>query len=541
MKARWFLEGTGAALLFMLPYFCPLILPLDLALYHHHLPLRSVGAGILFDLLAASVLGTLLIVAISRLRPAARRIVGACLTAFVLWRAAWLACQLTTLWHTNVELAAIPQTSAFYFAALGWWDLWGHRVAAAVLVLLPFVAWRKPTFSHPFVRATRLGLAGFAFCALWIVPQLLHVTLVSHPRRVLEPVTAKTGGDSGQRVVWILFDELSYNLIFDHRPKNLAFPNFEQLHSTSFSFGNVAPIGTFTERIIPSVLSGRPIEQIRSNQDGGLSYLDQSQHRWMSYDPSDSLFGVARAGGWNPGVAGWYNPYCRIFRTVLTTCHWRPGIHVELPIETLGASGSKSALANAMVVPQMIATKILHPAQAEQDERIGRDILDYQSIARRASELIQNGQVRFAFIHMSVPHPPGIYDRRTHAFSESGNYLDNLVLADDTLGELIEEIERTPGAAKTTVIVSSDHSWRVPIWKLGPDWTKEEENVSQGRFDPRPVFLIHFPHQSSGSEVQAPISELAEHDIIQAMLGNRISTPQNLDSFLRLSTQQTGY
>jgi len=32
-----------------------------------------------------------------------------------------------------------------------------------------------------------------------------------------------------------------------------------------------------------------------------------------------------------------------------------------------------------------------------------------------------------------LPHPPGIYDREHHMLRSGGSYLDNLVLADDTL------------------------------------------------------------------------------------------------------------
>lgn len=82
------------------------------------------------------------------------------------------------------------------------------------------------------------------------------------------------------------------------------------------------------------------------------------------------------------------------------------------------------------------------------------------------------------------------------------------------------------------MIVSSDHSWRVPLWKTTPYWSAEEEAVSGGRFDSRPVFMIHFAGQASGSEVLAPLPELVEHDVIAGMLEGRIAGPADVEALV---------
>jgi Sulfatase len=536
VKARWLLEAAGAALLLMLPDFCPLLVPHNTALYHHNLPLTRVGAGILVDLLGAFVLAAVLISVVSHLPPAPRRIVGACLAGFALWRGAALVFQLTHLWLSQLEAPGIQQGPKYFLTILNNWDRWGSWAGAGLPILLPVLAWLKPGFSRPVVNATRLGVAALSFSGLWIVPQLVYVSFLAHPANTQAAIIRPNKG-SDKRIIWILFDELSYNLVIDHRPAGLTFPNFDKLHSKSFSFANVEPNGNYTERIIPSLLSGHPIEELRSNNDGGLWYLDPARHQWFPYDPGNSLFALAEYNGWNPGVVGWFNPYCRTFASVLTSCQWRPGIEVELPIEGLGASEQKSILANAMVVPRMFARMVLRRPDKYWVEHVKRNVEDYRSIMQYASNLIQNDQARFVFIHMPVPHPPGIYDRRTHTLVAHGNYLDNLVLADDSLGELMREIEKTASADQTTLIVSSDHSWRVPIWRLGGVWTREEEQISQGRFDTRPVLLIHFPGQNSGKEILAHMPELTEYDIVSAMLKLQMSAPENLDAFLQSRPQ----
>ena len=113
-----------------------------------------------------------------------------------------------------------------------------------------------------------------------------------------------------------------------------------------------------------------------------------------------------------------------------------------------------------------------------------------------------------------------------------GNYLDNLTLADDSLGVLMEEIDRSRLAEQTTLIVSSDHSWRVPLWAASPFWTAEEERVSEGQFDARPVFMIHFAGQKSGSEVLAPVPELVEYDVIAGMLKGKVVGPEDVEALV---------
>jgi Sulfatase len=167
------------------------------------------------------------------------------------------------------------------------------------------------------------------------------------------------------------------------------------------------------------------------------------------------------------------------------------------------------------------------------ERRLEGMIADDVNLMKQARDTLKDERVHFVFIHMPVPHPPGVYDRRTQRMCACGNYLDNLKLADDTLGALMREIDQTSRGAPTTVVLSSDHSWRVSLWKANADWTPEEEAVSQGRFDPRPVFMVHFPGQTSGREVLAPLPELVEYDVIAGMLEGKIRGPQDIEALVQ--------
>jgi hypothetical protein len=82
------------------------------------------------------------------------------------------------------------------------------------------------------------------------------------------------------------------------------------------------------------------------------------------------------------------------------------------------------------------------------------------------------------------------------------------------------------------VIVSSDHSWRIPMWRHAEGWSDEEERACGGRFDDRPMLLIHFPGQTSGDDVNSALPELLEHEIIAGMLLGKINNSKDLAAFL---------
>jgi hypothetical protein len=143
---------------------------------------------------------------------------------------------------------------------------------------------------------------------------------------------------------------------------------------------------------------------------------------------------------------------------------------------------------------------------------------DLAEIMPAATALIRDQSISFVYIHLPVPHPPGIYDRKTGTLRETGSYIDNLALSDRILDDLMKNLNAAPLASKTTVIICSDHSWRVSMWRSTAAWTKEDEQASRGRFDPRPVLMIHSPGQQSEQDVTAPFDELRIHEIVETLL-----------------------
>jgi Sulfatase len=510
MRMRTVLEGIGAALLLLLPYFCKFLLPSNLVLYHLRLPVTNLIGGLLVDLLAYSVFVTGLLVALRYLPTHVQRIAGTVFAGLMVWVAADFAFEV--LIHLDYRIGHLGK-------------VWG-QCAVGVCLLSGALAHFFPRGSQLAVRAVRVSLAAVAFSALWIVPQLLHLALIRPAGESAGPnqQLSSTGSSSNRRIVWILFDELSYHQTFDHPVSGIELPNFDRLHAQSISFSNLRPAGSFTELIIPSLFLGRRIDRTRSTLEGKLFYKNESDRSWLAYDPNATLFGLARRNGWSTGIDGWYNPYCRDLAPVLDVCRWEPDM---LPIQVFGASEDKSVLANAAVLPRHFLT--LAPQAATPAERHAQI---YRSIMAHAQTLIDDRSLRFVFLHIPVPHGPAIYDRQHHRLRTGGTYLDSLVLADDTLGRLLQELLASPSSDRTTVVVSSDHSWRIYLSRYGDAWADEEERACGGRFDDRPVLLIHFPNEQQGVDVSAAVPEMLEHDMIAGMLRGQIGKPEDLASFL---------
>jgi hypothetical protein len=525
MRPRIILEATGTALLVILPFCLPLLMPGHDILLHHPLEFRNTLGGLLLDALAVFLLCWTALTLMPRIPAKPRRLLGVLLATTLLWRFLTLIAGFLQASLSGGSWAGPGAQQSVVSRVLMFWQTDSRTIFAAYLLLVGLLVCLKSSATYLLTRTARFCLAAFAFCALWILPELLYFSYGLHDTSVsVAPTRFSAAGGRG-RIIWILFDELSQSLIFDHPRTSQQFTAFQSLHSHSVVFTNIRPIGYQTGRIIPSILAGQTISDEKGTLNGELLVKDSAQGTWHLFNPDSTLFADAAAQGWKPGVAGWYLPYCRVFKSLLASCSWKTPD--KLPLENLGVSERSTMPENALTIPFAFFASLAIPGRARNKEIQDR-IDDYQTLMGEAKDLIQNQQIQFVFIHLPTPHPPGFYDRRTHRLCDCGNYLDNLTLADDSLAALTGEIARTTAASETTLIVSSDHSWRVPTWESLPHWTSEEGSVSQGIFDPRPVFLIHFSGQQSALEIQGSMDELIEHDIVRSMLRGQVTSPSTL-------------
>ena len=145
----------------------------------------------------------------------------------------------------------------------------------------------------------------------WRTPRLAHDRT---------PAFSDTRHD--RRIVWLLFDELSYYQTFEHRIPGLAMPEFDHLRSKSFFFEDLRPAASYTDVALPALFLGKGVDDIRSDVEGRAILKLSGQNRW-------SHAGSASDGLWRSPTkplderSGWLVepvlPYsCRIHSTTVT-------------------------------------------------------------------------------------------------------------------------------------------------------------------------------------------------------------------------------
>jgi hypothetical protein len=171
---------------------------------------------------------------------------------------------------------------------------------------------------------------------------------------------------------------------------------------------------------------------------------------------------------------------------------------------------------------RILAEQFLWPRQARRDDahrNAEGHIMSVKDVSGHALQTLANSHADIIYLHLPTPHPPGFWNRHKGEYSIGGSYLDSLDYSDRLLGEMLDELEKQPRWAATTLIVQGDHSWRTQMWRALPGWSAEDERISHGgEWDPRPVLLIHAAGQRDAQIVTEPTSLMFVHDQVAAQI-----------------------
>jgi arylsulfatase A-like enzyme len=334
-------------------------------------------------------------------------------------------------------------------------------------------------------------------------------------------------------VIWIIFDEWSQAITFEHRPAGLELPNFDRLRLEAFYATAAEPPGGFTRVSIPSLLLG---EHAEATPSGVADLLVQTAaHRKpVSLSSLPNVFDTAREMGFNTALVGWYHPYGRLLNRSLTKCYWTaewlpPGVEEWSHREALPTAMWDRARFQFAALPLIHRIPALPPEPAEREA--GRERFQY--LQDRALEIVADPSIGLAFIHLPIPHPPAIYDRSRNQFTtdRSRGYLDNLALADACLEALRQKLEDAGLWDRTALLVSSDHSVRPSMWRDQHDWNDEDESAARLN-DSRVPFLLKLPGQSSGVAYDKTFDTDVSRGLVTAILAGEIEDPGAIAAFL---------
>jgi hypothetical protein len=515
VKANLLLQGAGVAALFIIASASDFLTSSLGEAYHRVQPLVTIFRAVLIALLLIWLLSWIGFAVCERLP--------------LRWkRAAWLVPLVALPWLICRDMSAVfvlPRVVRVGVAAMPW------ATPVAIVVFLTLLLLRPRLFDWCIVGGRFVYMVA-AFSLLIILPKVVFhaIRFGAHEQSSFARSGIPVASLSASRIVWILMDEFSYDQGFDHRQPDVTLPNFDAFARSSVVFSAVQPVGKMTEDVLPALLLGKPIVDFRKPYGTLPGYRTQPDGPWQRFDQYDTVFGDARRLGWSTGIAGWYNPYCRLLPDVLDRCFWQYSEDSRTPYSRFLDSGS-TTMRNLAVIfsfpPSLYRAFHIPPLNYTQPHR-----QDYADLLSQSKHLLHDARIRFVLLHLPVPHPPGIYDRARKTMRDSGSYLDNLVLADVTLGVLLQDIQSTPAMKNTTVIVSSDHSWRTFIWKGLPGWSPEEQRVSGGEFEPRPILMVRLPGSHDGQTISRPTSAMFMHTMLEAMLRNQVHSDADVDALL---------
>jgi Sulfatase len=517
--------ALGLSVLWFLQLLGPLIDPARSFVYHESGSKTSVFVAVLFVVgLLWLLLTGLLFLLQGRVRP--RVMVWSCLI---------LAIPLILLKDT----AFVMERSIPHWLNVSWFV--GSLVFSVVLTIF----WRT-SFQTRFDRVQRFAatLLGFAaISSVLILGQLFwcfQQTLGTKPpaplhAKSLERVDAHAAPKP--RVIWILLDELSYQQVYEQRYAGLNLPAFDRLAEQATIFTHVVPAGIKTEKVLPSLMTGLPVDRIHPSADGHeLSFHNAQSGRWQAFDPHDTIFQDALNDGYSTAVAGWYNPYCWLLPQVLDQCFWTS--HQPIPGNMMiDATVTENTAAPLLHMVSSVSSNFRRSSSLSEETNEAKvHIRDYLDLLAAGDARLNDSSATFLFLHMPIPHPDGIYNRRTGVLA-AGNpsYLNNLALADEYLRHVMSLLQQRREWDSSAVIVMGDHSWRTRlIWAHSPDWTAEEDAASHGgQFDDRPGYIVKLPGQHQAARIDEPFAAIRTRALLRNILNGRILTSTDLAIWAR--------
>jgi hypothetical protein len=412
------------------------------------------------------------------------------------------------------------------------------RLVPAFLLVVAATAW-LPLRPEWLGRVTRvisvLLLMASPFCL--VVFGQLGWQAWRNTQRDFTQETISARADSGPtpRAVIVVLDELDQRLLFDQRPAGLALPEFDRLRTTSLMAIDAVPPDRFTERAMLGVLTGQPIAEDRVEDYDRIAIRTRTGGPWLAFASLPTIFHDARRLRLNAAVAGWYNPYCRLLRGVLSYCYVG-----TRPLLSLGVSTAKPFLTN-VIQPWLRLLLPLNrfrfvPLHTEEQER-ALQADDYRDLLSVSDRLLRDRGLNVLLLHFNVPHPPAFFDRRTGEIRPrfAASYLDNLALADRTLGHVRRVLEAEGLWDETALVVMGDHGWRAEMWSRSAHWTEEDQANRPAGEDPRTALLIKLPGQRRPAVFTAPTTTAKVRPLLEAVLQGKVQSPEDAGAWLATS------
>ena len=384
------------------------------------------------------------------------------------------------------------------------------RIAASVLMILsPFVLFTTGKVFYQWIGLHRgFGAAQFADGPL------------------AGPVPNTT---ASTRLVLIVFDMMDETLATRYRPVGFELKQFDSLRRESVVATAAMPPGNSTLPGVPTILSGVAVQAGTPVSSRDMMLNIAGVQRPVLWSSLPNLFSVARNAGVNTAAVGFFHPYCRMFRSELNSCWWRSYFASQNLSRTLELQ--LNLLLSSVPLGYRIAKlagRELFPIELFDAQRHARI---YQSMLREAVRVAADSTLGFVYVHLPVPHTPIIYDRSTGRVgpNESGDYFDNLTLADNTLGAIRQALVEGGVSDRTALIITADHGMRDDV-VLRVDG--REAVIRGDALRPVPL-MVHWPSGQRGLTVVRPLPLTSVYDVAVGILNGTARSQEGVAAILQ--------
>jgi hypothetical protein len=185
---------------------------------------------------------------------------------------------------------------------------------------------------------------------------------------------------------------------------------------------------------------------------------------------------------------------------------------------------STSSFYSSFLSSETLEANLINPLIRPGDKSARIHLLNYLQLSEAADRVLEDKRYDFILLHMPVPHPAGIYDRktRTYALNRSA-YVDNLALADVFMAHVQQILEAQGEWDGATILVMGDHSWRTLGAKDG-SWSVDDDQANHAGYDPRPAYALKLPHQQTTATVNSEFQATRTRSLLNALLRGQLST-----------------
>jgi hypothetical protein len=354
--------------------------------------------------------------------------------------------------------------------------------------LLALIVWRHRLVAK--IAATVVAI--FSPLAIFVIAKIVVACLGVSQLQNCSNVSLPPAGPVHQgqpRVVWIIFDEMDYRVVFDQRPAGLQLP-------------------------MPALILGQRISAVSTENTCDLSITFADSGATTTWSGQPSVFSEARKLGVNTALVGWYIPYDRMLGNSLNFCAWYAFPRYEP--------------ARAETFKANLWRQIRSLSGAFNTRWLFIDML--RDGLQTSLPLATNPTYGLVLLHLPAPHRPGVYRPKSGKFSVLSTskvigYFNNLVFADRELGALRRAMETAGEWDKTWLIISADHSWR-------------ESLLYDKKRDMRIPFLVKTPGANGPMTYSQPFNTILTHNLILAILRGEVTNQQDTVRWLEAHGRQ---